>query len=154
MARHRHCALTGIWCFLLLSVKPAGEDQKIDFSNVAEISAYIPQIRIRAFPYPLLACDIDDMPDTLIGWTDTHNTYDIHNLIYDIPYEDSKREGRTTALPNKPATISEHEDEDDPSSTQDRDSATAEAADETNEIPKWPIYSLVKHYPRTFKRGN
>ena len=134
-------------------MQPAGEDQKIDFSNVAEISAYVPQIRIRAFPYPLLACDIDDIPETLIGWTDTHNKHDVHNLIYDIPYEGSKRAKRTTSPTKDPATVSEHEDEGqgDEVSPKNEEEATKKATtDGATEIPKWPIYSIVKYYPRTF----
>lgn len=112
----------------------------------------MPQIRIRAFPYPILACDVDDIPDTLIGWTDTNNNYDIHNLIYDIPYEGSKREGdHKTAPSEQPSTISEHNDEDDESSAkQDGNSEEPEESAAAAEIPKWPIYSIVKHYPRSF----
>lgn len=132
-------------------MQPAGEDQKIDFSNVVEISAYVPQIRIRFFPYPLLACDIDDIPETLIGWSDTHNDHDIHNLIYDIPYEGSKRAKRTPSPTKAPASDSEHEDQGDKAAAANEEEATQDAtADPTNDIPKWPIYSIVKYYPRTF----
>lgn len=125
---------------------------------MAEISAYVPQIRIRAFPYPLLACDIDDIPDTLIGWSDTNGNYDVHNLIYDIPHEGSKREGRTTAPTEQPPTISENDDEDDHESSpttgkeEDDGITPTESGTDAAEIPKWPIYSIIKYYPRSFDK--
>lgn len=134
---------------------------------MAEISVYVPQIRIRAFPYPLLACDIDDIPDTLIGWSDTNGNYDVHNMIYDIPHEGSKRAGRTTA----PSTNSENgdengdespttgkeQDEDESSPTtagkeQDDGSTPAASGTDAAAIPKWPIFSLIKYYPRSFDK--
>lgn len=144
-----------MWSYRRSFIQPSGIDQKIDYSNVDEISAYVPQIRIRAFPWPLLCCDVNEFPDTLIGWTDPHNNYDIHNLIYDVPYEGSKRQRRTSTVPaNVPATISEHEDEDNESSTQKEDEATTEKASAaTYDAMTWPIYSIVKYYPRSFPSG-
>lgn len=137
---------------LVSFLQPSGEDQKIDFSNVPEISAYIPQIRNRNFPWPLLACDIDGVPDTLIGWTDSHNSYDVHNLIYDVPYEGSKRK-RSPTVPDKnegTATVSEHDDEGDDSASKNKNVTSPDGTGTATDIPKWPIFSLVKYYPRSF----
>ena len=124
---------------------------------MSEISAYVPQIRIRAFPYPLLACDIDDIPDTLIGWSDTSGDYDIHNMIYDIPYDGSKRAKRTIASSEQPPTTSENDDEDDESSPatgkeEDDEATPKESVTDAAEIPKWPIFSIIKYYPRSFDK--
>jgi hypothetical protein len=78
---------------------PDGQKQEIDFSKsptagsvciimyrmkhtntmpgcVPEIFCYIPQIKLKSFPFPFLACNIDDMDQDLIGWSDPANSYD------------------------------------------------------------------------------
>lgn len=102
----------------------------------------------------MLACDIDDIPDTLIGWTDTHNDYDVHNLIYDVPYEGSKREKRTATTSDVPPTSTDDEDQADESSSQQEDTTATDKADaSTSETPKWPIYSIVKYYPPSYAKN-
>lgn len=76
--------------YLLFTHQPRGKTTGIGFSKVKEklgygISAYIPQISLPKFEYPLLACDISTIEQNLIGWEDTVNGMDAHNLIYDIP---------------------------------------------------------------------
>ena len=66
---------------------PHGVVQHIDFSSNEEIFGYVPQIKLDEFPFPLLACDIDDIDRGLIGWTDENRSYDFHNMIFDVPYE-------------------------------------------------------------------
>lgn len=74
--------------------KPQGRDQKIDFSTVPEISAYIPQINVRAFPFPLIACSLKGVDRQFIGWNDRSDSNDDrHNMIYDVPYEGMEGQG-------------------------------------------------------------
>jgi len=68
-----------------------GQDQNIDFSNLEGVEAYIPQIKDSSFPYPLLACDIDEVKQNLIGFIPDGESYDDDNLIFDVPYEGMKR---------------------------------------------------------------
>ena len=80
--------------------------------------AYIPQISIRAFPYPLLSCDIDDIDERFIGWsTADSESLDKHNMIYDVPYEGMKRH---------------------------RNEPTSEAQEG---VASRPLFSIVKHWP-------
>ena len=66
---------------------PDGMAQHIDFSSNEEIFGYIPQIRLPQFSFPLLACDIDGVYEGLVGWTDKKRSYDVHNMIFDVPHE-------------------------------------------------------------------
>jgi len=61
-------------------------DQGIDFSDVKhlhEMHAYVPQIREATFSYPLLACDLQDFDEELIGWKDPFRGHAAHNLAND-----------------------------------------------------------------------
>lgn len=71
-------------------MQPRGEPTDICFSQVEEklgypVSAFIPQISLPQFEYPLLACDISEIDQNLIGWEDSANGMDVHNLIHDVP---------------------------------------------------------------------
>jgi hypothetical protein len=55
---------------------PNGQKQQIDFSCVPEIFLYVPQIKLKAFPFPFLACNIDTLDQEFIGWSDPSNSYD------------------------------------------------------------------------------
>lgn len=133
-----------------LYVQPSGEDQKIDFSNLAEISVYVPFVRIRTFPYPLLACDIDDIPQTLIGWNDKDNSYDVHNMIFDVPYEGMKRKRLVLSKTPGDSRISdskEYQESSDYLVTQEVAEQDA-AGGKLERVQPRPIFSIVKHYPR------
>ena len=81
-------ALTFMLGFVKGTYQPSGKNAHIDFHSVAEISAYVPQFKIGAFQYPVLACNVDNFVKTWIGWTDPSSpSYDFHNLIFDVPYE-------------------------------------------------------------------
>ena len=74
----------------MLPMQPRGDPTDIGFSEVEEklgyaVSAFIPQISLPQFEYPLLACDISEIDQNLIGWEDSANGMDAHNLIYDVP---------------------------------------------------------------------
>jgi hypothetical protein len=55
---------------------PDGQKQQIDFTCVPEIFLYVPQIKLKAFPFPFLACSIDTLDQEFIGWSDPANSYD------------------------------------------------------------------------------
>jgi len=83
--------------FITKTYKSGGVDAQIDFQNVAEISLYVPQFRLGALNYPVLACDIDEMNTDWIGWSDPSDpSYDKHNLIFDVPHENMKRQKMNT----------------------------------------------------------
>jgi len=55
------------------------------FEDVEEIRGYVPQIVVNGYIYPFLLCDIGQIDNDIIGWSDAYSTYDAHNLIYDVP---------------------------------------------------------------------
>ena len=60
-----------------------GDDQSTPFSQVASRSAYVPQVRSSLFPYPLIACDTDDVDEELYDWLDPERPYDLYDLTKD-----------------------------------------------------------------------
>lgn len=63
--------------------KACGEDQGIDFSEVATISSYIPQVQSDLFPHPLLAVDTDDVDEELYEWKDPDKPYSYYDVTRD-----------------------------------------------------------------------
>lgn len=45
---------------------------------------------------PFLCCDVDDYDENMIAWGDPSNTYDHHNLIFDVPHKSLRRGKMTT----------------------------------------------------------
>lgn len=61
----------------------------VRFSEVSEIKAYVPQVQVRGYVFPLLLCDVDGLKTEEIGWVDPYskkdeNPYDKHNIIFDV----------------------------------------------------------------------
>jgi hypothetical protein len=82
-----------------LLLQPDGVDAQIDFQNVAEISLYVPQFRIGRLQFPVLACDIDDLNANWVGWNDPNDpSYDKHNLIFDVEYENMRRQKNSARM--------------------------------------------------------
>lgn len=90
--------------------RPAGADQMIDFSSVPEIDGYVPQIQVSSSFFPLLACDVDDIDSSLIGWNDPGASYDEYNLIFDVPYEGMRRTSKIAGGTRRLNRISDHPD--------------------------------------------
>ena len=61
-----------------------GQSQKIDFSSNTEVFAYVPSVKVDGFPFPLLACNIDQVDQDLVWWKDLVNSGDFQSLIFDI----------------------------------------------------------------------
>lgn len=127
--------------------EPEPQNQHIDFSSNPEIFGYVPQMKRGGFPFPFLACNIDQIDSVsfyclwtmflyrtiysqacfssfvknLIGWKDPYNHYDYHNLIFDVPWEGLHREKYTDS--------------------------SAQVSDASAEPVRRPIFSIIKHYP-------
>jgi hypothetical protein len=112
-------------------LQPEGATQHIDFSSNPEIFAYVPQIKVGGQPFPYLVCDIDDIDQGLIGWSNSTNSYDFYNLIYDIPHKSLRRT----------KFIEENTENEKVNRTRSGFEVNARASYER------PIYSIVKHYP-------
>jgi len=66
--------------------EPDGADQKIPFSSVkhlAEVMAYVPQLRLPGFSHPLLVCDISRIDPDVIGWKDEDRGFLQHSLFHE-----------------------------------------------------------------------
>ena len=68
-----------------------GEPVTDRFTDVPEISGYIPQVQVAGYEFPFLLCDIDEIATDLLGWDDPYHSYDHWNLIYDIPAVAAKK---------------------------------------------------------------
>jgi len=131
----------GVYNFLLNQVRgyysPDGDVQDIDFSSNVEIFAYVPQVVRGGQNLPFLCCDVDDFDENMIAWADLNNSYDYHNLIFDVPHKSLRRQEPT----------------DDEGEEFDNKEMFGfhRARYPGKELPKLDyansIYSLVKHYP-------
>jgi len=118
--------------------KPTGQDQKIDFSSIKDIDGYIPQVRIGSYAYPLLACDIDDVDQTLIGWNDPGTSYDEYNMVFDVDHSSRKRKSKIAGSTRFCGKLRSHTD--------------YQRSDSHDENEK-PIFSIVKQWDLTDRRG-
>lgn len=92
---------------------------------------------------PFLCADVDDFDENMIGWADTNNSYDYHNLIFDVPHKSLRRQKTTT---------------DDGQGFDNKEMfGFHRARYPGHELPKLDyansIYSLVKHYPTKWQRA-
>jgi len=55
------------------------------FTEVKEIRAYIPQVKLYAYPFPLILCDLRDIDTDYIGWTSPRYPHAFYNIVNDIP---------------------------------------------------------------------
>lgn len=115
--------------------KPQGADQSIDFSSVPDIDGYVPQVKVSSSFFPLLACDVDDIDTSLIGWNDPGTSYDEYNLIFDVPYENMRRSKKITGGTRRLTRISDHPEY---------------KLNEGNKADATPIFSIMKHYRRSY----
>jgi len=85
--------LSAIQVYFKVNYKPEGKDAQIDFQNVSNIHAYIPQIFWGGLQYPVLACDVNQVNKDWIGWIDpTDPSFDKHNIIYDFQHKRIKKQ--------------------------------------------------------------
>jgi hypothetical protein len=149
----------------LYSIQPEGGSQDIDFSSNPEIFAYVPQLKYVGHPFPYICCDIDDLDQDLIGWSDATRSYDYYNLMFEIPHRSLKRtvriEGNTRDLP----TIADSDQYEVSRKLSREQQASREpqppeeggveverdSSSPTGER-KSPLYSIIKHYPTKWQR--
>jgi len=108
------------------------KDMEVDFSKVSDINAYVPQITVPDMNYPLIICDIDNVDPGLVGWRDSRNGYDKHNMFFDLPREARMRRVRSVNEEGLPIDVA------------NRDMFLAD--EEVTQSQK--IFSVVKHWPR------
>jgi hypothetical protein len=64
--------------------QPKGAPVDGRFTDIPQISGYIPQVQVDGYQFPFLLCDIDEIGLDLLGWDDPYHSYDYWNLIFDI----------------------------------------------------------------------
>jgi hypothetical protein len=74
-----------LWSMFVSPYYPVGKASHEKFSQLVKVNGYVPQVRVLGYTFPLLMCDIDDIDIGLIGWEDPENSYDMNNLIFDVP---------------------------------------------------------------------
>jgi hypothetical protein len=58
----------------------------IKFSRDNDCSGYIPSATIETEPFPVLFCDVRDLPSRMMSWTDPrHPDYRVHCALTDLP---------------------------------------------------------------------
>ncbi len=111
-----------------------GKDQNIDFSNLEKTDAYIPVIREPSLPFPLVTCDIDEIPLKFLGFQIPQDEkMDDYNVIFDIQHKDMKRSQKMRASMQSMTgleMISQH--------SQYQFSMKKE---------RRPVFDIVKHWP-------
>lgn len=55
-----------------------------NFSEISVIDSYVPQLKSVQYTYPLIACNIDNIDESLMSWKDPSKSYDYYNLTKDI----------------------------------------------------------------------
>jgi len=111
-----------------------GKDQNIDFSNLEYIDAYIPLIREPSLAFPLITCDIDEIPLKYLGFEiPIDERMDDYNVLFDIQHEDMRRSSkmRASMLSMKGLDVISQHSQYEFSSKQ-----------ETH-----PLFDIVKHWP-------
>jgi hypothetical protein len=59
-----------------------GKDKGIPFTD-SNTAAYIPQVNSPEVPFPLVACPVDLIQDSLFEWTSPYHDYDYYDLTLD-----------------------------------------------------------------------
>jgi len=55
----------------------------VNYSDVREISCYIPQVLSKEFSYPLVVSCVDDVSTSLFEWKDPDKSHDYYNVMQD-----------------------------------------------------------------------
>ena len=57
----------------------------LKFSEVEEISAYVPQATLYGYHFPLILCDLRHVDNDYIGWTSLQHEHEFYSIVNDIP---------------------------------------------------------------------
>jgi hypothetical protein len=90
-------------------------------------------IREPALVYPLIACDIDEIKQSYLGFQVTEESIDDYNLIFDIHYEGMKRVQKIKSVTEDVDMLCNHED--------------YFIANPNGDEKKRHIHHIVKHWP-------
>lgn len=96
-----------------------------------EVAAYIPQIREPSLAFPLITCDVDEIPQRFLGFQVPDESIDNHNLIFDVPHDGMRRTKKIIGTTRNVEMLAEHE------------SYEVSGFDSGNR----PIFDIVKHWP-------
>ena len=70
--------------FIMLFKQLHRIDVKCKYSKQQDIHAYIPQIKIPGYQFPVLLCNVDGV-QRFVGWQNSKNpSYDNHNILFDV----------------------------------------------------------------------
>lgn len=73
------------------SCEEVGHDMGIDYSSVPTIFAYIPQIEVPGFMFPLIACDINDIDGDHVYWRNPNRPHGYYSIVNDVPDTSDQR---------------------------------------------------------------
>lgn len=86
---------------------PVGVAMTKKFSEVASAIAYIPQVKSDAFPYPFLACSLDDLNELRNGrfldhWNNPYRAIDYYDITKDVEevFEGARQADHTEKKPS------------------------------------------------------
>jgi hypothetical protein len=114
----------------------------IDFSCSLQSFGYIPNVKLFDAPFPLLACDVDNLCQDLIGWYDPSRCYDYHNLIFDVPWDGMPRQKRLRTHATGKLRIADHSQ-----LLGTEAKLTRQLSNSAAEICSPPVFSIIRHYP-------
>ena len=77
------------------SYEEFGEVQGKNFSDIPSIFAYIPQVSVSSFIFPLIACDISQVNVENIYWKNPDISHDHYCIVNDVPEEEIVLKGKT-----------------------------------------------------------
>lgn len=83
------------------SYKPDGAVEGTSFSQVKDITLYVPAVAVPEIPFPLIVCDISKLDLRYLGWEIPNGDYSSFNLIHDIEPYVKEMEGVVDVMPNK-----------------------------------------------------
>jgi len=66
------------------SYEEVGHDMGIDYSTVPSIFAYVPQIEVPGFMFPLIACDITGIDGDHVYWRNPNRSHDYYSIVNDV----------------------------------------------------------------------
>mmetsp|Transcript_9090 Transcript_9090/g.13350 ORF Transcript_9090/g.13350 Transcript_9090/m.13350 type:complete len:127 (+) Transcript_9090:122-502(+) len=52
---------------------------------------YVPEVVVPGYAFPFLLCDIDNIDQDSIGWSDPYSSYDAHNIVFDVVKERERK---------------------------------------------------------------